>query len=166
MDAAARQHTDIHWNGMNKTDRAVLEMIRCFSVKYLAAHLKHEKIEKKLGKRIPRYAALVMHITKKKLCCIKRKITYRLDVRAKWVNGKELLSLAGALQESLRQGYCLIILTKLSSSKKDNQTVGTHSQKGAHQGEYLHALLHAGQDGLQVLFPGITKTFHSELAMN
>ncbi len=50
MDAAARQHTDIHWNAMNKTDRAVLEMIRCYSVKYLAAHLKHETIEKKLGK--------------------------------------------------------------------------------------------------------------------
>ncbi|MDW0110926.1 hypothetical protein [Sporosarcina aquimarina] len=49
MDAAARQHTDIHWNAMNKTDRAVLEMIRCYSVKYLAAHLKHETIEKKLG---------------------------------------------------------------------------------------------------------------------
>ncbi|MDW0110717.1 DeoR family transcriptional regulator [Sporosarcina aquimarina] len=49
MDAAARIHTDIHWNAMNKTDRAVLEMIRCYSVKYLAAHLKHETLEQKLG---------------------------------------------------------------------------------------------------------------------
>ncbi|MEK4023917.1 hypothetical protein [Sporosarcina sp. FSL W7-1283] len=28
---------------------ALLEMIRCYSVKYLAAHLKHETIETKLG---------------------------------------------------------------------------------------------------------------------
>ncbi|WOV83026.1 hypothetical protein PGH26_08725 [Sporosarcina jeotgali] len=50
MDTAARKHLDIHWSQLNKTDRAVLEMIRCYSVKYLAAHLKHETIEKKLGK--------------------------------------------------------------------------------------------------------------------
>ncbi|MBD7909240.1 DeoR family transcriptional regulator [Sporosarcina gallistercoris] len=49
MDAAAQQHVDIHWNAMNKTDRAVLEMIRYYSVKYLAAHLKHQTIETKLG---------------------------------------------------------------------------------------------------------------------
>lgn len=44
--------------------------------------------------------------------------------------------------------------------EKDDQTVGAHSRKGAHQADHLHALLHAGQDGLEVLFPGITKTFH------
>ncbi|MEV9640589.1 hypothetical protein ABZ756_07805 [Mammaliicoccus sciuri] len=49
MDAATRKHVDLHWNAMNKTDRAVLELIRCYSVKYLAAHLKHETIETKLG---------------------------------------------------------------------------------------------------------------------
>lgn len=49
MDAAARRHMDIHWNAMNKTDRAVLEMIRCYSVKYLAAHLKHQTMEMQLG---------------------------------------------------------------------------------------------------------------------
>ncbi|REB07114.1 hypothetical protein DVB69_09665 [Sporosarcina sp. BI001-red] len=50
MDFSARQHLDTHWNQLNKTDRAILEIIRCYSVKYLAAHLKHETIEKKLGK--------------------------------------------------------------------------------------------------------------------
>lgn len=49
MDAAARKHSDIHAKAMNKTDHAVLEMIRCYSVKYLAAHLKHETMEKNLG---------------------------------------------------------------------------------------------------------------------
>ncbi|WP_153732384.1 hypothetical protein [Sporosarcina obsidiansis] len=49
MDTAARQHVDMHWHAMNKTDRAILEMIRCYSVKYLAAHLKHQTIETKLS---------------------------------------------------------------------------------------------------------------------
>ncbi|EGQ26812.1 hypothetical protein HMPREF9372_1203 [Sporosarcina newyorkensis 2681] len=49
IDTAARQHVDLHWNAMNKTDRTVLEMIRCYSVKYLAAHLKHQTIETKLN---------------------------------------------------------------------------------------------------------------------
>ncbi|WP_153732113.1 winged helix-turn-helix transcriptional regulator [Sporosarcina obsidiansis] len=49
MDVAVFQHVELHWNTMNKTDRAVLEMIRCYSVKYLASHLKHQTIETKLG---------------------------------------------------------------------------------------------------------------------
>ena len=48
LDASARRHSDIHRRSMNKTDRAVLEMIRCYSVNYLAAHLKHETFEQKL----------------------------------------------------------------------------------------------------------------------
>jgi len=35
---------------MNTTERAVLDMIRCYSVKYGAAHLKHERIEKAIKK--------------------------------------------------------------------------------------------------------------------
>jgi len=35
---------------MNHTDRAVLDMIRRYSVKYRAAHLKHETIEKAIKK--------------------------------------------------------------------------------------------------------------------
>lgn len=50
MDIAARQHVLTHWNDMNKTERAVLEMIRRYSVKYGAAHLKHETFEKAIGK--------------------------------------------------------------------------------------------------------------------
>lgn len=49
LDQSARRHADKNCRELNKTDRAVLEMIRCYSVKYLAAHLKHETFEKKLG---------------------------------------------------------------------------------------------------------------------
>ncbi|MBO0589069.1 helix-turn-helix domain-containing protein [Sporosarcina sp. E16_8] len=50
LDAATRQHVFTHWNAMNQTERAVLEMIRRYSVKYGAAHLKHETIEKAILK--------------------------------------------------------------------------------------------------------------------
>lgn len=49
MDTAVLRHADIHRNAMNQTDRAVLEMIRCSSVTYLAAQLKHQTIETELG---------------------------------------------------------------------------------------------------------------------
>ena len=50
LDAATRQHVLAHWDSMNTTERAVLDMIRRYSVKYGAAHLKHETIEKAIKK--------------------------------------------------------------------------------------------------------------------
>ena len=50
LDAATRQHVLTNWNDMNQTERAVLDMIRRYSVKYGAAHLKHETIEKAIKK--------------------------------------------------------------------------------------------------------------------
>ena len=48
MDKAAKEHIAAHWNAMNDTERAVLDMIRRYSVKFGAAHLKHETMEKAL----------------------------------------------------------------------------------------------------------------------
>ena len=50
LDEASRQHVLAHWDSMNQTERAVLDMIRRYSVKYGAAHLKHETIEKAIKK--------------------------------------------------------------------------------------------------------------------
>lgn len=50
LDRAASLHRAEHWQAMNKTDRAVLDMIRQYSVKYGAAHLKHDTIAEQLGK--------------------------------------------------------------------------------------------------------------------
>ena len=50
MDEAARRHVIENWNEMNPTDRAVLDMIRRYSVKYGAAHLKHDTMADKIGK--------------------------------------------------------------------------------------------------------------------
>ncbi|MFP7298214.1 NAD(P)/FAD-dependent oxidoreductase [Neobacillus niacini] len=44
--------------------------------------------------------------------------------------------------------------------ERDQETIGPLSRKGAPQGEHLHALLHAGEHGLEELFPGITEDFY------
>ncbi|WP_342506945.1 helix-turn-helix domain-containing protein [Sporosarcina sp. FSL K6-2383] len=50
MDEAARRHVIANWNEMNDTDRAVLDLIRRYSVKYGAAHLKHDTMAEVIGK--------------------------------------------------------------------------------------------------------------------
>lgn len=50
MDEAAKRHVTTNWNDMNNTDRAVLDVIRRYSVKYGAAHLKHDTIAKAVDK--------------------------------------------------------------------------------------------------------------------
>ncbi|WP_342506117.1 helix-turn-helix domain-containing protein [Sporosarcina sp. FSL K6-2383] len=50
MDEATRRHVNKNWSEMNPTDRAVLDMIRRYSVKYGAAHLKHDTMADKIGK--------------------------------------------------------------------------------------------------------------------
>lgn len=50
MDAAAEQHVARHWDELTKSDRQVLDVIRRYSVKYGAAHLKHGTIEDAIGK--------------------------------------------------------------------------------------------------------------------
>ncbi|MEH6994352.1 glutamate synthase subunit beta [Neobacillus drentensis] len=44
--------------------------------------------------------------------------------------------------------------------ERDQEQVGPYPRKGAPQGEHLHALLHAGESGLEELFPGITEHFY------
>lgn len=50
MDAAAEQYVTFHWDAMTKSDRRVLDVIRRYSVKYGAAHLKHGTIEETIEK--------------------------------------------------------------------------------------------------------------------
>ncbi|WP_262174222.1 hypothetical protein [Saccharococcus sp. Marseille-Q5394] len=50
MDAAAEQHLLLRWDKLTKSDRQVLDVIRRYSVKYGAAHLKHGTIEDATGK--------------------------------------------------------------------------------------------------------------------
>ena len=50
MDKASTEHVAANINHLNQTDLAVLNMIRRYSVKHGAAHLKHKTMEKALGK--------------------------------------------------------------------------------------------------------------------
>ena len=50
LDKAASLHRAEHWQAMNETDRAVLDVIRRYSVKFGAAHLKHDTIANAIGK--------------------------------------------------------------------------------------------------------------------
>ncbi|WP_053368810.1 FAD-dependent oxidoreductase [Bacillus sp. FJAT-27245] len=45
--------------------------------------------------------------------------------------------------------------------EKDKEAAGPGTRKGVPQGSHLHALLHAGEQGLESLFPGITESFYS-----
>jgi flavin-dependent dehydrogenase len=49
--------------------------------------------------------------------------------------------------------------------ERDPETAGPLPRKGAPQGEHLHALLHAGEYGLEKLFPGITEDFYQSGAV-
>ena len=50
LDEAATKHRNEHWQAMNNTDRDVLDVIRRYSVKFGAAHLKHDTISEAIGK--------------------------------------------------------------------------------------------------------------------
>jgi len=50
MDEAANFHISTNSNNLNDTDRAVFDMIRRYSLIYGAAQLKHNTIEKAIGK--------------------------------------------------------------------------------------------------------------------
>ncbi|WP_419887288.1 glutamate synthase subunit beta [Neobacillus niacini] len=49
--------------------------------------------------------------------------------------------------------------------ERDNEPEGPFSRKATPQGEHLHALLHAGEYGLENLFPGITGEFYKSGAV-
>lgn len=49
--------------------------------------------------------------------------------------------------------------------ERDPEQLEPSPRKGAPQGEHLHALLHAGEYGLEELFPGITEDFYKSGAV-
>lgn len=50
MDESATNHRKANWNQMNDTDRLLLDIIRQHSIKYGAAHLKHQTMAAIIGK--------------------------------------------------------------------------------------------------------------------
>ena len=50
LDEAVKKHRSANWTKMNDTDHDVLAMIHIHSGKFGVAHLKHDTIEKGIGK--------------------------------------------------------------------------------------------------------------------
>lgn len=50
LDNAVTLHKQAHWGDLNATDRIILDVIRQYSVKFGAAHLKHATIQEITGK--------------------------------------------------------------------------------------------------------------------
>lgn len=50
LDKAATLHKDANWQALNKTDLATLDVIRRYSVKFGAAHLKNDSIAEAINK--------------------------------------------------------------------------------------------------------------------
>lgn len=50
INSAVKQHRTINWRTMHQTDRDVLDMIRRDSIRFGAAHLKHDTIANEIGK--------------------------------------------------------------------------------------------------------------------
>lgn len=50
IEHAVRQHRTMNWKDLNDTDRDVLDVIRLDTIRFGAAHLKHDAIASIIGK--------------------------------------------------------------------------------------------------------------------
>lgn len=66
LDHTVTLHKEANWEAMNNTDRAILDILRQYSVKYGAAHLKHSTIE-----QIVKKSNATVRRSLRKLCKLK-----------------------------------------------------------------------------------------------
>jgi 2-polyprenyl-6-methoxyphenol hydroxylase-like FAD-dependent oxidoreductase len=74
---------------------------------------------------------------------------------------KKALIIGGGISGKLAARVLADFFEEVLILERDQEPTGPSPRKGAPQGEHLHALLFAGQNGLESLFPGITERFHS-----
>lgn len=75
-------------------------------------------------------------------------------------NDKSVIIIGGGIAGKLAARVLSDYFTEVTILERDAESERTTPRKGAKQGEHLHALLHAGQYGLEELFPGITEKFY------
>jgi DNA-binding transcriptional ArsR family regulator len=61
---AVSEHKQEHWRTMNNTDRDILDVIRRYSMKSGAAHLKHDTIAEAIDKAIPTVRRAIRKLVK------------------------------------------------------------------------------------------------------
>ncbi|REB08765.1 glutamate synthase subunit beta [Sporosarcina sp. BI001-red] len=75
-------------------------------------------------------------------------------------NREKAIIIGGGISGKLAARVLSDFFKEVIILESDEETEGPVARKGARQGDHLHALLFAGENGLEELFPGITKTFH------
>ncbi|WML39741.1 FAD-dependent monooxygenase [Neobacillus sp. OS1-2] len=78
---------------------------------------------------------------------------------------KKAIIIGGGISGKLAARVLAEFFHEVIILERDQEPQGPHPRKGAPQGEHLHALLFAGANGLESLFPGITDTFHKSGAV-
>lgn len=80
-------------------------------------------------------------------------------------NNEKAIIIGGGISGKLAARVLSDFFKEVVVIERDSEPSGPFTRKGAPQGEHLHALLHAGEYGLEALFPGITQRFYSSGAI-
>ncbi|WP_332694321.1 NAD(P)/FAD-dependent oxidoreductase [Halalkalibacter lacteus] len=78
---------------------------------------------------------------------------------------KKAIIIGGSISGKLAARILSDFFKEVVILERDKEPEGPFPRKGTRQGEHLHALLFAGQYGLEELFPGITEKFYSSGAV-
>lgn len=80
-------------------------------------------------------------------------------------NRQKVIIIGGGISGKLAARVLSDFFSEVIIIERDQAPVGPFPRKGARQGEHIHALLLAGQYGLEELFPGITQKFYESGAV-
>ena len=76
-------------------------------------------------------------------------------------HGEKAIILGGGIAGKLAARVLSDFYQEIIVIERDEQPSGPFPRKGAQQGSHIHALLQAGEHGLEKLFPGITEKFYT-----
>jgi 2-polyprenyl-6-methoxyphenol hydroxylase-like FAD-dependent oxidoreductase len=78
---------------------------------------------------------------------------------------KKVIIIGGGMAGKLAARVLSDVFQEVIILERDSKTISPTPRNGVPQGQHIHALLHAGEHGLEKLFPGITECFHSSGAV-
>lgn len=74
---------------------------------------------------------------------------------------KKVIIIGGGIAGKLAARVLSDVYQEVIIVEQDSEATSPTPRKGAPQGNHIHALLHAGEHGLEKLFPGISESFYS-----
>ncbi|WP_053362363.1 FAD-dependent monooxygenase [Bacillus sp. FJAT-27251] len=78
---------------------------------------------------------------------------------------EKVIIIGGGMAGKLAARVLSDVFQEVIILEKDSETLTPAPRNGVPQGKHIHALLHAGEHGLEKLFPGVTDCFHSSGAV-